>query len=592
MQVPFAMCLAMLAMPLPVATAQTSDAGAAGERARSWIEEALDAMGGEATLRAIERVRFESLGHRHMLEQSERPERPWLVAYESTIEARDHQRGAVWQQREERSIASPQPMKMIRTAAEGVAQIDLGGQKRADGVAQVEEAEEWLALSPERVLLLAYDARDVRAEDDLTYHEVPHHVVSFAWQPGPRSAPVPVKVLLNAWTKLPSAVEWTRAMPHDLFWCVWGDVPQRMVYTLWSLQANGLRYPLQWDLERDGKPFLMRTLFKLELNPELPADLFAISADVKKQFAQREAFSRTGPPLGRPTPLVPSNEDLVQFVGAWNCALIRQPDGVVILESPIGGAFSEAVMKEAGRRFPGAPIKAVITTSDAYPHMAGVREYVAAGGADLRRGPLARKPDQGRRGAARSSSRHAGAISQAGAVHVGVREDRRRHGNERARPLSHPQRERRAHDDGLSPRPPAALRERPRAAHARRILLLPRVSARGERRGRERRPGRAACVRHALGGDSLERRDRRHPASGGAEQRRLGEVAHRSGVITTESPRASTRTGSAPLRPTCAMRTPARKSIATVRPIRFFEEARPWPVVSPPRNSREATSAR
>src|SRR5262249_16229709 len=144
--------------------------------------------------------------------------------------------------------------------------------------------------------------------------------------------------------------------------------------------------------ERDGKPYRTRTLFKLELNPELPPDLFTIADDVKKQFAQRKALMPSGPPLGQPTPLVAGSEDLVQFVGAWNCALIRQPDGVVVLESRIGGAFSQAVMKEAARRFPGVPIKAVITTSDAYPHMAGVREYVAAGvpiyATDLSKGSL------------------------------------------------------------------------------------------------------------------------------------------------------------------------------------------------------------
>jgi hypothetical protein len=37
------------------------------------------------------------------------------------------------------------------------------------------------------------------------------------------------------------------------------------------------------------------------------------------------------------------------------------------------------VLEEAARRYPGKPVKAVVTTSDAWPHVAGLREYAARG---------------------------------------------------------------------------------------------------------------------------------------------------------------------------------------------------------------------
>src|SRR5262249_17333067 len=43
----------------------------------------------------------------------------------------------------------------------------------------------------------------------------------------------------------------------------------------------------------------------------------------------------------------------------------------------ISAGHSAQVIDEAKRRFPNVPIKAVITTSDAWPHFGGVREYVA-----------------------------------------------------------------------------------------------------------------------------------------------------------------------------------------------------------------------
>ena len=37
------------------------------------------------------------------------------------------------------------------------------------------------------------------------------------------------------------------------------------------------------------------------------------------------------------------------------------------------------MLAAAANRFPGVPVKAVVTTSDAWPHIAGLREYVAHG---------------------------------------------------------------------------------------------------------------------------------------------------------------------------------------------------------------------
>jgi hypothetical protein len=85
-------------------------------------------------------------------------------------------------------------------------------------------------------------------------------------------------------------------------------------------------------------------------------------------------------PLGRPgRPAVELAPGIVQIPGWWNVALVRQSDGVVVLEAPISSGYSAKIIAEAERRFPGLPVKAVISTSDAWPHLGGVREYVARG---------------------------------------------------------------------------------------------------------------------------------------------------------------------------------------------------------------------
>src|SRR6185312_1323906 len=98
----------------------------------------------------------------------------------------------------------------------------------------------------------------------------------------------------------------------------------------------------------------------------------------------RKAFA-AAPPSGIPTlKLDPAKRvevapGIVQYAGNWNVAFVRQPDGVVVIEAPVGSHYSAQVLDEAAKQYPGVKVKALITTSDAWPHLGGVREYVARG---------------------------------------------------------------------------------------------------------------------------------------------------------------------------------------------------------------------
>ena len=67
------------------------------------------------------------------------------------------------------------------------------------------------------------------------------------------------------------------------------------------------------------------------------------------------------------------------MLGIWNSTIVRQSDGVVIIEAPISGLYTQTVIEEAKRRYPGIPVKAVLSTSDSWPHFGGVRSVVAQG---------------------------------------------------------------------------------------------------------------------------------------------------------------------------------------------------------------------
>ena len=78
-----------------------------------------------------------------------------------------------------------------------------------------------------------------------------------------------------------------------------------------------------------------------------------------------------------PTKIVAVAPNVALLPGNWNVLLVKQPDGIVIFEGPISSHYSETVIAAAKSKFPGTSIKAVITTSDAWPHIGGMREYVA-----------------------------------------------------------------------------------------------------------------------------------------------------------------------------------------------------------------------
>ena len=70
---------------------------------------------------------------------------------------------------------------------------------------------------------------------------------------------------------------------------------------------------------------------------------------------------------------------VLQIPGNWYTTVVRQKDGLVIIDAPISSGYSRQVIEEARRRFPGVPIKAVITSTSYWWHFAGIREYAAQG---------------------------------------------------------------------------------------------------------------------------------------------------------------------------------------------------------------------
>lgn len=352
----------------------TLPASAAEDPGRAHVRTAAEAMGGEARLRALKGLRLRGVGHWNLLEQSERPTPPFLVMYEQFEEVRDLRRGRLSQKSESRGMVMDEWKGVTMLLADGVAAADFQGKWRPLGAAQLQDMQERLAFAPEHVLLAALDAKDLRAQADTVLQEVPHHVVTF------HQDRASVRLFLNARTGLPTAVETVGAHPEDPFWSVWGDVRTVLSFQAWTLEPGGLRYPRHWEWARNGQAHHSVTVTAVTVDPPLADADFAVADDVKQGFEARRAKKLDEAPVVRPeAPPVEVAPGVVQLPGAWNVALVAQDDGVVVVEGPLASGYSARVMDEAAKRFPGMKVKAVVSTSDAWPHIGGLREYVARG---------------------------------------------------------------------------------------------------------------------------------------------------------------------------------------------------------------------
>lgn len=361
--------VALMASISGAATARPAD-----DPARAILRQGLEAQGGEAKLRALKSIRYEAAGYRNMLEESERPEGPYIEEFLAVTET-DDLAGRRYRTASTSSIYPVDGYSSVTLVDGDAAMFNFAGHERPVSRLTAQIAAERVALSAPRLLLTALDAKDVHLEADAILHHLPQKVVGFSLDGAP------VRIYLNAYSHLPTAVDYSGPEAHAGFWAYVGDVTQRTVFSYWWIAKGGVRLPMQWNVETNGLADQMLVVRKLELDAALPEAELTLSAEMRRRS---EAIAPVSGPAALHLSTAPSAIREVApgvslYQGAWNITLVKQDDGVVIFESPISSAFSAEVIAEVHRRYPGAPIKALITTSDAWPHIAGVRAYVAEG---------------------------------------------------------------------------------------------------------------------------------------------------------------------------------------------------------------------
>jgi hypothetical protein len=336
--------------------------------ASACLNLALDAMGGRDRLAAVKTFSYESMANTLLTEQSYR-QAPFISSYTHATGTIDFTRNRMlidvqltWP---ESDSGQSQSTATIVAGPDG----GVSRGKSADSpvsISTIEGVRYALALGPMRVLLTASADPSLHLATPEILRNVVHPVLAFTDEGRE------IKILINPWNHLPDAVERTAAFQD--FWREWGDVQQRLYFDNWQT-FHGIVYPTNLVEERNGILWQSTQLIKLDLNVPTTGDTFKMDAAAAAQSLKQKISE---------LPFVPQqNSELAPGVtlypGAWNATIVKQDDGIVVLESPLSGGYTKGVIDQAKKLYPNQPVKAVLSTSDSWPHVAGVRQAVALG---------------------------------------------------------------------------------------------------------------------------------------------------------------------------------------------------------------------
>ena len=336
--------------------------------ARHCVELAIAALGGRTRLESIKSVRLDILSNTQLAEQSYR-QAPFITSYERdhlTLDLAGHRllkaAHSFWPESDPRQFESDS--LLVVTPAGGVTRHD--NQDSPCSGAALDNAYQTLALEPIRLLLTAAEAADLHTAAPEVLRSTTHAVIAFSWNK------IPVRISINPFNHLPDAVE-TIQQFRD-FWYFWGDVTQRVYYDNWQL-FSGIVYPTNQIVERNGLAWSSAQVFDLEFNVPLDEKQLTVDSAAAQHSTESKGWNRSLSVSDVTTPA--PGIDL--YPGSWNSTLVREPDGIVLLETPISSTFTESIFAEARRKYPDVPIKAIISTSDSWPHVGGIRFDVALG---------------------------------------------------------------------------------------------------------------------------------------------------------------------------------------------------------------------
>lgn len=339
-----------------------------GQNATKILENTIEAMGGLDQWKNIAQVTMNYAGHQYWLEQSENPDGPYLVSYQVSKEVHGVWKPRLYKKDSTRHFQVKRPSVSENMINGDVGLMSFRGRSFPMPYQLKDPLIQWMQMAPERLILAALK-NNPQTLAEVEVDGTPHLVVSFQQNELER------RLFINKNTGLLSKADIETHQPNNPFDNPWGRYLATIKYNLQWLHEGGIRYPAQWDIYKLGKPYLSITIFDISFQPELDESLFKIPEDTPPA---RAAISADNTPL-KAEGLVEAGPNIFTIPGSWHLGHVVQADGIVVIEAAITSGYSKQHLEFLRKRYPDKPIKAVMATSDAWPHIGGIREYAANG---------------------------------------------------------------------------------------------------------------------------------------------------------------------------------------------------------------------
>lgn len=341
---------------------------------RALVDSALVAVQRTSRLQDARSLRMVGIQHEFMFGNAERAEGPWRVFYSQFSELRDLEGSRMRRTEWGLSASGTKSGDRVTILTDSVVAAMSAGRQSGMSRAFFEDMIDGIDGSPHRALLLARASTGLSYDRSVQHFGLTYDVVSFPWRNGR------MRIELNRETHLPDAIEIVRPYTDNFRWAAFGDVTMRTENVDWTITPSGAYWPMQQKTSLNGEPLRDITFASVSFDAApAPADSFAVSDSARAQYVAASAlnFSRFRLGVrGQPTELKPG---IVRVPDQWTQTLVKQSDGVVIFEAHISAQYLHEVIGEANRRWPGAPVKAIVLTSDPWAHIGGVREAMALG---------------------------------------------------------------------------------------------------------------------------------------------------------------------------------------------------------------------
>ncbi len=339
---------------------------ASGQDGGTILQKTIQAYGGDSWNK-VNYIQMHHVDHTQWLEQSENPNGPFIVSYLNVEEMRAINGCKLNQKIETRFFQSKLPSTVTYVLNDSLGYMAMGERKGGMPYNYIQENKNWVSYAPEQVLREARKSK-VNLDKSVILEGVPHYQLSF------KSRGVQYRLLINSHTYLMSEAHVDTYLPYEFFFSLWGKFTTRIQYTLYALYQKNIIYPLQWDIYRAGNLWKKITINDIQFLETADESPFTIPEEITKAPVRKQNVNDVRLPTDQAIEVA---KGIFVIPGNWFTGWVEQEDGILVIEAPISSGYSVQLIDEVKKRYPSKKINGVVVSSDAWPHIAGVREYFA-----------------------------------------------------------------------------------------------------------------------------------------------------------------------------------------------------------------------